>query len=412
MRMMNVARGCGLRRKAMALTFGCVLIVGLCVGVAGVGQAAAQGGASTVQQAVGTVKATSSTGFTLTTTAGQDVAVEVPASAKVLVVAPGSRDLSSATVGTLSDIAVGDRALISGDAAAQGITALRVILMKAQAIAASRTAEQEAWQKGGGGIVKSVDTAAGKIVVASGQKMVTVQVTPQTVIRRYASGSVRFADASPSTIAEIHKGDQLLVRGAKSADGSTITADALVAGSFGNYSGLIVSIDQQAGTITLSDLVSRKKVTVAVTAKSDLRALPQALAERFAAQMRGKGHGGSHAGPGAAGSGGPVPPGAPGPGAPPPTGAAGGPGQAGMDLSHMLSRLPTETLTGLKVKDAVMIVATAPGEGQQTPQVVTLLTGVEPILTASPKGQQMTLSPWSLGGGAGAEGGGGGGAQQ
>ena len=33
---------------------------------------------------------------------------------------------------------------------------------------------------------------------------------------------------------------------------------------------------------------------------------------------------------------------------------------AGSDLSQMLSRLPTETLAGLKVGDAVMIVATSP----------------------------------------------------
>ena len=37
---------------------------------------------------------------------------------------------------------------------------------------------------------------------------------------------------------------------------------------------------------------------------------------------------------------------------------------------------------------------------------VTLLAGVEPILTASPTGE-MTLSPWSVGGEAPSEGGGG-----
>ncbi len=49
----------------------------------------------------------------------------------------------------------------------------------------------------------------------------------------------------------------------------------------------------------------------------------------------------------------------------------GGPGgdgaarerSAGLDLSQMLSRLPTETLAGLKVGDAVMIVATSPSVG-------------------------------------------------
>jgi hypothetical protein len=70
-----------------------------------------------------------------------------------------------------------------------------------------------------------------------------------------------------------------------------------------------------------------------------------------------------------------------------------------MDLSQMLSRLPTETLGGLKAGDAVMIVATSPAADSPSSTAVTLLAGVEAILTASPSGQTMTLSPWSVGGG-------------
>jgi hypothetical protein len=56
-----------------------------------------------------------------------------------------------------------------------------------------------------------------------------------------------------------------------------------------------------------------------------------------------------------------------------------------------------------------MVVATAPSNGEGTPDAITLLAGVDAILTA-PAGQTMTLSPWSLGGGSGGgdEGGGGG----
>ena len=63
----------------------------------------------------------------------------------------------------------------------------------------------------------------------------------------------------------------------------------------------------------------------------------------------------------------------------------------------MLSRLPAETLSGLKTGEAVMIVATSSQPGKAT--AVTLLAGVEPILAAQPAGQAMTLTPWSLGGG-------------
>jgi ribosomal protein S17 len=348
----------------------------------------------------GTVKSTSATGLTLTTTAGQDVTVAVPDAAKVLVVAPGSKDLKSATSGTLSDVTPGDKVLVTmtpgGDAAA------RVILMKAQAIAATHANEEEAWTKGGGGIVKSVDPTAGAIVIASGLKTVTVTVTPQTIVRRYSGESVRFADAKVSNIGEIQKGDQLRVRGTRSADGSAIAADELVTGSFRNFSGLIASVDASAGTVTLKDLVTKKAVTVAVGSSSDVRRIPAMLAQRVASRMAA-----GTAGAGGKGAAANTP-------AAPAEDGAQRERSAGMDLSQMLSRLPTETLAGLKAGDAVMIVATSPASDTETPMAVTLLAGVDAILSASPKGQTMTLSPWSLGGGeGGGEGGGGpeGGAQ-
>ncbi|MGA7157434.1 MAG: hypothetical protein WBY53_11325 [Acidobacteriaceae bacterium] len=355
---------------------------------------------ATVRDA-GTVKATSATGLTLTTKAGQDVAVTVPDTVKVQVVPPGSKDLSSATEGTLGDVAVGDRVLVMGSAGDGGaVMATRVILMKAGAIAATHAAEEQAWQQGGGGIVKSVDAAAGKIEIASGLKMETVVVTPQTVIRKYSGDSVRFADAKMSSIGEIHKGDQLRVRGTKSADGSTITADAIVTGTFHHYSGLITAVDASAGTVTLKDLVTKKMVTVAVNSSSDVRRLPPMLAERVAMRMRGAagGHAGEHGGGMPAGGSA--------------EDGASREGRAGMDLSQMLSRLPTDTLSGLKVGDAVLIVATSPTSDAETPMAVTLLTGVDPILRASPNAQSMTLSPWSLGGGGEAGGDGGGAAGQ
>ncbi len=344
--------------------------------------------APAVQRQAGTVKSTHATGLTLTTTAGQDVTVTVPDAAKVLVVAPGSKDLKSATPGTLSDVAVGDRVLVVGDAdgSGAGLTATRVILMKAGAIAATHQAEEEAWTKGGGGIVKSVDAASGTIVIASGLKTVTVTVTPQTIVRRYSGDSVRFADAKVSTIGEIHKGDQLRVRGTRSADGSAITADELVTGMFRNYSGLLASVDASAGTVTLKDLATKKTVTVAVGSSSDVRRIPPMLAERVAVRMKGGAAAGGKGAPADAH-------------AAPAEDGAQRERSAGMDLSQMLSRLPTEALAGLKVGDAVMIVATSPTSDTETPMAVTLLTGVDAVLRASPSGQTMTLSPWSLGGG-------------
>jgi hypothetical protein len=337
------------------------------------------------------VKSTSGTGFVLTTAGGQDVTVNVPGAAKVLIVPPGSKDLSAATAGSVTDVQTGDKALVTGTAGDTGatVTAVRVILMKSAALAETHAAEEQAWARGGGGIVKLVDPATGKVEISSGLRTVTVTTTPSTIVRRYSNGSVRFQDAVKSDLASVQPGDQLRVRGTRSQDGATIAAEEIVAGTFKNYSGLLTAVDASAGTVTLKDLTTKKVVTVVVTPNSDVRRLPPTAAQAMAARMRG-GQNGAGAG---------RPAGGPPAGAEGQQGAAAGARRAGMDLSQMLSRLPTETIAGLKPGDAVMIVATSSSGQSAQSSAVTLLTGVEPILTAAPSGEGMTLSPWSFGGG-------------
>jgi len=62
----------------------------------------------------------------------------------------------------------------------------------------------------------------------------------------------------------------------------------------------------------------------------------------------------------------------------------------------MLSRLPNSTLADLQKGDAVMIVSTTGGDADAV-TAVTLLAGVDAILTAAPSRSASTLlSPWSL----------------
>ena len=343
--------------------------------------------------AMGTVKATSGNTVTMTTSEGQDYTVTVPDAAKILDVAPGSHDLKSATPGQVGDIAVGDKIIVNGSAGDTGttLTAQRIILMKSAAIAQSHEQEEAAWAHGSGGIVKTVNAGAGTIVLSSGLKTITVQVSQATIVRHYAGDSIRFEDAVGSSLAAIQPGDQLRVRGTKSDDGLSIQADEIVAGTFRNFSGTISSIDGTAGTITLKDLTTKKNVTVAVTANSDVRRLPPQMAAAMAGRMHGTAAGANGGG-------------APHAAAPATAGAGDSDqhraaGRAGMDLSQMLSRLPTETLGGLKAGEAVMIVATSSGSASNKETAITLLAGVEPIL-AAPAGESMTLSPWSVGGSA------------
>jgi transcription elongation factor len=134
--------------------------------------------------ASGTVKTISDTGLTLTTASG-DVTVAVPAAAKILLVDPKTMDTKAAAAGTLSDVTTGDKAIVTGTAGdtPTALTATKVYLLKAAAIASVHAADEAAWAHGGGGIVKSVNLGAGTIVLSSGMKMITVQTAPATIVR-------------------------------------------------------------------------------------------------------------------------------------------------------------------------------------------------------------------------------------
>jgi co-chaperonin GroES (HSP10) len=329
------------------------------------------------------------------TDAGQQVVVDVADGARILQLAPGSTDLKAAETITLAGISVGDRVLVTGKAGADAgsFTASRVILMKSTDIAQKHQMEQADWQKRGtGGIVSSIEAGAGTLTVAAGAKKIQVNTSSTTKFRRYSGDSVKFEDAVPSTLAQIEPGDQLRVRGAKSDDGLSIQAEEVVSGSFKNLAGVIATLDAANGTLTLKDLATKKMMTVKITPNSSVRALPPQAAAMFAARARGGAGaaGGSRGGEGSAHGSGET------------EGAGGGAGRsAGGDLSQMVNRLPAGTVNDLKVGDAVMIVASQADPGSSTVTAVTLLSGVEPILAATPSGTPaMTLSPWTVGAGA------------
>jgi Cu/Ag efflux protein CusF len=334
----------------------------------------------------------------------------VPDGAKVQKLAPGSTDLKTATASQLSDVAVGDRILASvraGDTP-DTFTARTVVLMKSGDIAQANAAEQADWRRNGvGGIVASVDPS-GTITVTSGAKKIAVSTSPKTDYRRFSGDSTEYKDAKPGTLAEIHTGDQIQARGVKAEDGLSVQASQVVSGSFKNLSGQIGNIDAASGKITLKDLASKKTYTVTVSANSNLRALPPQMASMFASRgsgAAGRGEAGTAAPAQGAASGSQAGPGSPGGS----SGGQGGPGGGmrrngggGGDLSQMISRLPTTSLSNLKNGDAVLIVASEPSPGSTNVTAITLLTGVEPILTANPNGG-VNLGGWSMGGGAPSE---------
>ncbi len=69
-------------------------------------------------------------------------------------------------------------------------------------------------------------------------------------------------------------------------------------------------------------------------------------------------------------------------------------------MEQMIERMPPLNLAELKAGDALIISSTVGAESDKI-TAITLLAGVEPILTSAPKGRQgMVLGNWNLGGGA------------
>jgi hypothetical protein len=366
---------------------------------------------------VGTIKTITGKTIVLTTDAGPEVTVQVQDDARLVRVEPGEKDLKNAAPLQLQDLQTGDRILVRGKMADDGKTVLgaSVIAIKSADIAAKQAHERDEWQKhGAGGLVKSVDAAGGAITISTNSmgvaKDVTVQTSKQTVLRRYAPNSVKFDDAKPAPIDQIKLGDQLRARGTRSADGTQLTADEVVSGTFRNIAGTVSSIDASAGTITVMDLVAKKPVTVKVTADTQLRKLSPAIAQGIALRLKG---GVADAPAGTASGSAPAKSadaaaGSQSGGQGSQAGGAGGAGRAGGgaggarggDLGQMLSRMPAATLADLQKGDAVMIVTTE-GTQEGGATAITLLAGVEPLLQAS--GASSILTPWTMSGAPGGD---------
>lgn len=332
-----------------------------------------------------------------------DIRVDLPDGVRVL----RSPDMKTLVPATLNDIVPGDRAAVIGHMAddQKAIEATRVVVIKKADLASLHEAEVREWQtRGIEGIVKALDPTRQEITLAVPNHPptpgnlthpVTVTTTLQTVFMRYAPNSVQFADATKSDFAGIHVGDQLRALGEKNADASQYAGQKIVSGTFHNIGATVISVDPQANTLTVKNLATNKPVVVHTNADCRMHELPEFLAQMIARLSTG-GAGGPPAASGAPGGGGP---GGGGPG-----GEGGGMRRGGMsNISQALERMPTLTLNDIKKGEPIIIFST---EGTSPSEVtaIYILTGVEPILAAHPKGSgEMNLGSWnlSLGGGEG-----------
>ena len=373
-------------------------------------------GTSTMTRRIGAVKAISGTAITLTPDSGPDVSVAVQATTRIVRIAPGEKDLKNATPIQLQDLQIGDRVLVGGKASDDNLSlaASSIVVMKRSDVEARHQQDLQDWQKRGvDGLASAVDAAAGTVTISVRSKNVIIHCSTTTVIRRYAPDSVKFDDAKSATLQQIHPGDQVRARGDRSPDGSELTADEVVSGSFPSIAGTVNSVDASSSTLSVHDLLSKKTVEIKIAQDSQLRHLSPEMAQMIATRLKGAASGAAPSAASSAGSSsaGSTNNGQTAPAGGPPSGAAAGANGGGgsgagtgaggrpsgpPDVQRLLSRAPATSLADLHKGDAVIILSTEGTAGVGT--VITLVSGVEPILQAAPgAGSASILTPWSLG---------------
>ncbi len=307
---------------------------------------------------------------------GEETQVSVPPEARVLRVAPGEKDLSKAAASSLAEIEAGDRVLVRGAASGEhGIVAETVVVMSRADVARKQEAERSEWRRRGiSGKVSAINVDARELTVAvpgPTAASMTVRLQPNAVQRRYRSDSVRFADAQPSTLADIKIGDQIHALGERSADSASFSAEQIVSGSFENFAAIVSSVDAAQRAFSAKNVDGNKPVLVRIGPDSIMRKLPPEFAEQLSARRRN--------GPRqTAGPGGPAVP-----------------RRRTLDLSTVRDRFPALTLEELKPGD-VIIVSSGKSAVPNRINALVVLAGAEPLLTQPAAAQRELLGSWNL----------------
>jgi len=319
----------------------------------------------------------------------KDGAVDVVLSGKTEYkrVPPDNPSLKAAVASNFADIAVGDKLLVTGIVSAdkKTVPAKAVYLMTKGDIAQRQTKEQEQWRaRGISGKVTLVNPQAKQITVSTrslmGEKVVVLTAKDDADFRRYAPGSVQFSEAKLGTLNEIQAGDLIRALGDKSTDGATFTAERIVTGSFQTIGGTIKAIDAAKNEITVTNIQTKKDMTIVLGSTTVLKQFPAEMAQRMAMMQTG-------------GQGGVRPPQSANPqGASPsaqnqtanqPAGQGGGMrGGGGGSIDDLLDRFPNVTIADLKVGDMIAVSSTKTASPDRV-TAIKLLSGVEPFLRMS-----------------------------
>jgi hypothetical protein len=336
----------------------------------------------------------------LKTDKGETVTVTTTDKTQILHAQAGETDAKKWSKMAVAEIGPGDQALayFRGAPDQKPLLATSLVIRTKADLAQLAQKELEDWKKRGAtGTVTAIDAAAKTITIKVGQKALTVQPSDKTEYHRYSLDSAKVSDAKPCTFAEIKTGDQVNVLGNKTEDGASIHAESIFAGTFRQIAATIVSIDPATGEMKVTDLATKKPLTIRINSDSTMKKLPEQVAQRLARQYQAGARGAG--GPGGDSASAPQRGGGGGGGLPG-GGQGGGMRGSGGDIGQILAGLPVMPLSDLKPKDAIMV-STTMGTDPTRVTAIMLLAGVEPVLTAAPNATRDIMSGWNLGGGGG-----------
>jgi hypothetical protein len=328
--------------------------------------------------------------ITIKTAAGSTVIATVNEKTTYDRMPPGETDRSKAVKTSLTEIAVGDGLVARGFVAAdrKSLPAQQIIVVSQSDVAKKNAAERAKWAGGVKGIVSAVNPETKEMTVTSRSLMgapqaVTIAVSDKSQMKRYPPGAFpKYTEAQSSKFEDVKVGDQLNARGEKNPDGTRLAAEEVLTGSFKIVGGTVSSIDAAANEIKLSDLQTKKPMTIVLKPESVIRRFPQGGPMMFGGGAGGQGA----AGGGAAGGGNAKPAGAAGGQAP--GAGTGGPGQRGqMTMADLLDRLPIISLNDLKVGDTI-IMSTTQGKEADRFTAISIVAGIEPLLQMMAARQQ------------------------
>jgi Cu/Ag efflux protein CusF len=247
-------------------------------------------------------------------------------------------------------VAIGDRVIARGVVGDDVVAARLLLVVAAADIAKAREREQAEWaQRSVSGTVTALNPQTKEVTLrlrASGTAMVLAAGGEHVSFRRFTPGAVSFSDTKESKFEELKVGDQLRALGERSADGARLTAEKVISGAFQIVGGNVTSVNADKGEFVLSDIQTKKPVTVVVKPDSVMRRLTPELLKALQAG-----------------------------------------GQNGADASEVQKKiegLPALRLAELKVGEGVLVLSAKGGDAGAATAIM-LASGVEEYLKSQAK---------------------------